>query len=107
MCCAPELGEFGVAELRDVRSGDRHITGGCLVQAREDVHQGGLAGAGWAHDGGELGRRNIEGDAAESVYSGLALAVATGETFRGDDGRGRRGRLDDDRWCRDCDGFHD
>ena len=47
--------------------------------AGEDVHQRRLAGAGRAHDGGQLPALDVERDAAKGVDGGLALAVAAGE----------------------------
>ena len=60
------------------------------VEAGEQVHQRGLAGARGAHDGRELAGGDLERDAAKGVDGGLAVAVAAGDRG-GRDGR-RRGR---------------
>ena len=83
---APELRQVRVVELRDRLTCDRHLAGGRLVEPGKDVHQGRLAGARWAHDGGELAFRHVEGDAPERIDGGVTLAVAAGQVGRGDDG---------------------
>ena len=49
--------------------------GARLVEPGEQVHERRLAGAGRAHDRGELAGREADRDAAEGVHGGLALAV--------------------------------
>src|SRR4029079_14981596 len=82
---AAELRQVRVLERRDllVRHGDR--AGGGLVEAGEDVHQGRLARPRWAHHGGELPARHLDGDAAERIHRGLALAVASCDVACDDD----------------------
>jgi hypothetical protein len=48
---AAELRQVVVAELRDLGARDLDRSDGRLVEAREDVHQRGLAGTRRAHDG--------------------------------------------------------
>ena len=58
------LRQLRVAEVVIVLSGDDDLALGGLVEAREDVHQGRLAGP-TAHHGRELAARDVERDAAE------------------------------------------
>ena len=64
------------SRLGDLVAVDRDGARGRAVEAGEDVHQRRLAGAGRAHDGGELPARDLERDAAQGVDGGVALAVA-------------------------------
>ena len=79
---APQLRQLRVVEPRDLGAGDLHRARGRLVEAREDVHQGRLAGARRAHDRDELAGADVEVDAAERVDRGLALAVAARQLTR-------------------------
>ena len=45
------------------------------VEASEQVHEGGLSGAGWSHDREVVARIDAEVDAAEGVHLGVAGAV--------------------------------
>ena len=49
--------------------------GGGHVQAADDVHAGGLAGAGLAHDGHELPLLDLEGDVVRRLHRGVAHLV--------------------------------
>ena len=63
-----------------------------VVEPGQAVHQGALARAGGAHDGGELARREVDGDAGEGVDGGVALAVGLpGVDGPGGDGGVRSG----------------
>ena len=57
-----------------------------LVEPREDVHEGRLAGARRAHDAGELSALDVEVDAAEGADGGVAFAVGAGDAARRHDG---------------------
>ena len=63
---------------------------GCgAIEAAEDVHEGALAGAGCAHDGGVLAFGEIDIDGAEGVNLdvGAGFAVDLGEVLdSGDEG---------------------
>jgi hypothetical protein len=58
---------------------------GRAVEPGEQVHQRRLAGARRAHHGRELGRLDVERDAAERVDGGVALAEAARQVARGHD----------------------
>src|SRR6185437_5460270 len=73
---APQEGELRVVELRDLSARDLHGAGGGLVEAREDVHEGRLAGTRRTHYRDELARAYLEVDTAERVHGRVAFAVA-------------------------------
>jgi len=52
----------------------QHFPGGDVVEAGDQVHQGGLAAAGAAHDGGDLPGPGREGDAGEDRLVGARVA---------------------------------
>ena len=58
-----------------------------LSRPGEDVHERRLAGAGRPHHGRQLARGDLEGDAAQRVDGGVAVAVAAGQVVRRDHGR--------------------
>ena len=87
MCRRRSLVELLVGHVGDVVAADLHAAVGRAVEAGEQVHERRLAGARRAHDGGELAGGDLEGDAAQGVDGGLALAVATGDARRCDSGR--------------------
>ena len=57
---APQLRQIRVVQIGEACARDRDLSSRRLVQTREDVHQGGLAGAGRPHDCGELSGRHVE-----------------------------------------------
>src|SRR3712207_6990132 len=73
---AAQLGELGVLHAGDVLAADVDGAVGGAVEAGEQVHERGLAGARGAHDGRELAGGDLERDAAEGVGGGLAVAGA-------------------------------
>src|SRR6185295_2520910 len=62
-----DLGEVSGIHLVGRLAGELVGPGGGAVEAAEDVHEGGLAGAGGAHDGDELVALDGEIDAAKGV----------------------------------------
>jgi hypothetical protein len=91
---AAEFGELVVGELGDVLVVEEVVAAGGAVEAAEDVHEGGLAGAGRAHDGDHVALVDIEGDAGEGADfdGGAGLMVDLGEvSHAGDDGGERCG----------------
>ena len=84
-------------ERRDLDPVDLDRALGAAVEAGEDVHQGRLAGARRAHDGGEMAARDLERDAAEGVDGGVAGAVAAREVGALATTRPRGGRVVDGR----------
>src|SRR5690606_6356535 len=96
---APQLGEVALVHAADLVAVDDGAAGRDAVEARHAVHEGGLAGAGGAHDGGEAAGREVDVDPVERGHGGLARAVdlgqAAGPRLRGGavgehtEGRGR------------------
>ena len=84
---APQFRQIVVAELRDLRAGDRDVAGGRLVEPGEDVHQRRLARAGRPHHGRHLARLDLDRDATQGIDGVVALAVAARELTRDDDRR--------------------
>ena len=82
---AAEEGQLAVVHVGDLAALDPHGAGGRHIEAGEDVHERGLAGAGGAHDRRELAARDLEGHATERVDRGFALAVAAREGVGDDD----------------------
>ena len=83
-----DFGELVVGEVGDVLAAEDVVAGGGLVEAAEDVHEGGFARAGGTHDGGELVGFEVEGGFAEGVDFdvGTGLAVDFGDAIDfGDD----------------------
>src|SRR5207244_12377442 len=70
----PDSGQGVVAQLGDVHPVEDVAPAGGLVKAPEEVHEGGLARAGWSHDGHEFARVNLDGHVTEGV-DGLATEV--------------------------------
>ena len=92
-----EEGELLVVEGVELLATQHHPARGDLVQPGQAVHQGGLAGARGAHDGGEGAPGEGDVDAVEGGHLGLSGAVdlaqvdGLGHQFllrggRGDDG---------------------
>ena len=75
-----------------------------LVETGEDVHQGGLAGAGRPHHCGQLTLRYVEGHAAQCVNCRFSLSVTASQVLRGH--RGAPERCLDDYWYWNRDGCH-
>ena len=59
------------------------------VEAGEDVHHRGLAGAGGAHDGGEFAGTEADAHVVEGAHLRVAASVDLGDALESDDGRGR------------------
>ena len=67
------------------------MAGGGTVEAAEDIHEGGFAGTGGAHDDEHVALVDIEVDAIEGAYfdRSTGLAIDLGEVAHtGDDGEG-------------------
>ena len=79
-----------VVEMSELVAVDDDGAGARLVEPGEQVHERGLAGAGRAHDRGELAAWEAGRDVAEGVHCSLALPVDARELSRADD-RGRGG----------------
>src|SRR5690606_26662994 len=87
------LRQFLLVQGRDVDPVALVGTAGGRVQAADQVHQGGLAGARWPHDGDELAALDTQVDAAQRRHLGLGtgrihLAQPPGEDHRDPVGRG-------------------
>lgn len=88
--------ELGEAESTDVDAVEEDAAGGGVEQPGEEVEEGGLAGAGFADDGGGFAGRDGEGD----VVEGEGIAEADGDVFERDfaanrgEGSGGSGGLD-------------
>ena len=81
------VGELVLVQAPHVDAVEAIATAGLHVQAADDVHQGGLAGAGVAHDRDVLAALDDQVDAGEGVHRGLALAVGLGHAGEVDDRR--------------------
>ncbi len=88
-------GEFQGVELGDVDFVDEDFAGGRFVEAADRVEEGGLAGAGGAHDGDVLAFVDGEGDAFEDVEDFVAHFVFFGDVDGADDffARGLKERI--------------
>src|ERR1022692_236375 len=71
----PDLRQFVAIELCDADSVQLVTPRRRLVEAPENVHQGGFAGSGWPHDGDEIPALDLEGDAFQHVYGHLSQPV--------------------------------
>ncbi len=78
MCSRRSRVSARVVERAQLGAGDRDRARGRLVEAREQVHQRGLARARRAHDGDELAGAHVEIDTAERVH-GRARPRRTGD----------------------------
>ena len=76
-----DVGELVVHHRGDVLAGEFVAAGRGRVEAAEHVHQGGLAGAGGAHDGDILVAMNLEGDPAQRVDDLRAHFVELGDAL--------------------------
>ena len=83
---AAQTGEATLAHGGDHVSVEHDLPGGHRVQARQAVHEGGLAGAGGAHDRGEAGSGDVDVDGVERCDGARSAAVDLGEVARGDHG---------------------
>ena len=66
----------------------RDRPGGGGVEAGEDVHHRGLAGAGGAHDGREFTGAEADAHVVEGAHLCVATSVDLGDALESDDGRG-------------------
>jgi hypothetical protein len=82
-----EQGELLLGQLAELDVADEDLPGGDPVQPGQAVHQGRLAGAGRAHDGGEPAARELDRDVVKGPDLGLALPVDLGHL---DGPRGQR-----------------
>ena len=98
---AAQLGQRGVFQGGDVGVFDEDVPGGGGVEAGEDVHHRGLAGAGGTHDGGEFAGTEADAHVVEGAHLGVAASVNLGDALESDDGRGR-GLLGGRGGLRDC-----
>jgi hypothetical protein len=89
---AAQLGQAAVVEAVELDAVEDDGARGRAVEAGEDVHERGLAGARGAHDRGEAAGREVDADAVERADGGLALAEHARHVGGGDE-RGIRGRL--------------
>ena len=62
------LAELGEIVLAQVDAVDQNLAGGHLVEAHHQADEGGLAGAGVAHDGHRLARLDGEGDVLQNPF---------------------------------------
>jgi hypothetical protein len=74
---AAKFGEGVVIKLGDVLVIKEVVAGRGAIEAAEDVHEGGFAGAGGAHDGEHLAFVDVHVDATESVdgFDGFGFLV--------------------------------
>ena len=74
---ATDFGEFFVGHVCDVDVVEEVLAGGWPIEAAEDVHEGRLAGTGWAHDGEILALGDVDGGITEGMNgrSGFILLV--------------------------------
>src|SRR5690606_6266670 len=77
--------EFGVVEFVDLVAVEFVHAGGGTVQAPDDVHHRGLAGAGGAHDGGVIVLRDFEVNAAQGMNQSRAEPVSLADVLDADD----------------------
>ena len=81
-----DAGELVVVELADQLAVEPVVALGGRVEAADEVHQRGLAGAGGAHDGDVLIVLDAQGDAAQGLHLLLgAHVVGAPEIFDDDD----------------------
>jgi hypothetical protein len=83
---ATQLRQRVVVERRQLDAIQHHRPRRRPVEAREEVHEGGLAGARGPHDGREPAGGEVDGDAVQRRDGGAALAIDTAEVLCGDDG---------------------
>ena len=84
---AAQPAQLGVVETADVLTCDPHDAGGRAVEGPDQVKQRRLPGAGGAHHGHELTRRDGEVDVAERVDGWFAV-VGLGDVDQIDDVHG-------------------
>ena len=86
-----DVGQRVAPELRNVDAIEQVAPAGRLIEAAEDVHHCGLAGAARAHDGDKLASLDLEGNVAHRVDLDIAGAVRFRERLEADDGGHFRG----------------
>ncbi len=84
---ATQLRQLAVSQGRDLLAGDGDRPRGRLVEPREDVHQGRLAGPGRSHHRGQPSSRDVDRNATQGVDSRIAGTVASRHVLRDDDRR--------------------
>ena len=88
---AAHLGEFVGGQVGDVVPVEHDGALGSGVHGTDDVHEGGLAGAGGADDGDPLAARDFERDVVQGVQVAVDLGDAVEAQQRVRRGRGRGG----------------
>src|SRR5262249_28455615 len=82
-------GQLGGAQLGHVPAGDPQGPAGRPVQPAEQVHEGGLAGAGRAEDRGVVTGRDGPADPAQRGHRHATELVLAGHVYRLDGAHGR------------------
>src|SRR5438105_1976035 len=82
------VGQLVAREARDVLAVEPVAAGRRAIEAAEQVHEGGLAGARRAHDGHEFAGLDRHGDAAQRVHRVRAEMVVLAEVLGRDDRHG-------------------
>ena len=88
---APEQRALIAGQPGDIDAVETVAAGGRPVEAADDVHGGGLAGARGPHDGDELAARDRQIDAGKGTDQAAALAIVPLDTGEGDEWRFRHG----------------
>src|SRR5262249_14255679 len=76
------LGQLVATHARDFLACQDVVTAGRPVEAADDVHHGGLARAGRAHDGAEIALFDGHRDATQRVHSDGAHLVSLGDVLQ-------------------------
>src|SRR5580765_6464128 len=85
-------GELARVHLRDRAAVEAVFAAGGAVEAADQVHEGGLARPGRAHDRYELAFADAHADAVERAHLGVAHAVELDQVARLDQHQKKRGR---------------
>ena len=64
-----------LAELRDLNPFEQVATAGRLVEAAENIHEGGLAAAAGSHDRNELPALDLHADPAQRMHACFAQVI--------------------------------
>ena len=81
-----QVGALVAVEAGDIDAIEQVAAGSGAVEAAQRVHEGGLAGAGRAHDGDEFAGVHFEADAADGVDLEFAVAVGFADVLELDYG---------------------